>query len=257
MELLRNTIQRIADGERSFSPENESEEAFKAFQPVANRLEAAKSRNLIRDVKFQRSRSRDRDGTITAMVIGGLTFEGEELLNTKPQTMASNRTTPLGGLPVKLFISHCSADEKVAEAFVALIRAAFSISPSEIRCTSVAGHKYAAGTNFNEQLRVEVFESDAFVALISPSSLKSMYVLFEMGARWGSRRYLAPIRISGTMQSMIEAPLSATNVIGADSEPDIHQLLETLADKMGVKLNASASYIESLHSFIHQALPPV
>jgi hypothetical protein len=85
-----------------------------------------------------------------------------------------------------LFISHSSGDLAIIEPLVGLLRSALAISPDSLRCTSLDGYRLPGGASIDEQLRREVHDAEAFVGLISHRSLQSMYVLFELGARWGA-----------------------------------------------------------------------
>ncbi|AIY41983.1 ATPase involved in DNA repair [Collimonas arenae] len=154
---------------------------------------------------------------------------------------------------MKIFISHSNADATIAEALVELIRASLNLSSKDIRCTSVDGYKLPAGADSDQQLRSEVFESQAFIALLSPVSLGSIYVMFELGARWGAGRYLAPIMIGGTKGSDLKAPLSAIHAISGTSEADIHQLVEKLAEKMDITPEKPSGYSKALRLFTKAA----
>ena len=163
-------------------------------------------------------------------------------------------TTPeVASTTMKVFVSHSSADKVAAGAFVALLRAALNLPAKDIRCTSVEGYKLSAGADANEQLRSEVFGCEAFVALLSPTSMKSIYVMFELGARWGTRRHLAPIMISGTVTGDLKAPLSGIHAIDGASEPDLHQLVGDIGAKIGQPVEGPAVYIKYLHEFIARA----
>lgn len=48
----------------------------------------------------------------------------------------------------KLFISHSSADESLASALVDLLLSSILLEDSDIRCTSVPGHKLPVGSDF-------------------------------------------------------------------------------------------------------------
>jgi hypothetical protein len=150
---------------------------------------------------------------------------------------------------MKIFISHSSADAEAAEALVELIRTALNISARDIRCTSVDGYKLSAGADSNEQLRSEVFECEAFLALLSPISIQSIYVMFELGARWGTKRYLAPIMISGFSSASLKAPLTGIHSIKGDSESDLHQLIDDLAAQLKVTAERSAVYSKAMKGF--------
>ncbi|RYZ63694.1 MAG: toll/interleukin-1 receptor domain-containing protein, partial [Proteobacteria bacterium] len=140
-------------------------------------------------------------------------------------------------------------DRAIAEGFITLLRSALKIDPTRIRCTSVEGFRLPAGSSFNEQLRSEVFESTVLVALLSPASLASIYTLFELGARWGAQKYLAPILIRGTNANDLRQPLSSLNAISSASETDISQLLATFAQLLKVEAFPHHSYAVQLRSF--------
>lgn len=163
-------------------------------------------------------------------------------------TTSSDATTIM-----KIFVSHSSSDAKAAEALVELIRSALNISAKDIRCTSVEGYKLPAGADSNQQLRSEVFECQAFIALLSPASMSSIYVMFELGARWGANRYLAPIMIGGVKGSDLKAPLSAIHAISGASESDIHQLIEDLAQRIELPPEKPAVYGKALRTFTKSA----
>lgn len=160
---------------------------------------------------------------------------------------------PVVSKTMTLFISHSSADASIAEGLVELIRSSLSIPPKEIRCTSVDGYRLPAGAASDEQLRSEVFGSNAFVALLSPASMRSTYVMFELGARWGSNQYLAPILVGGTKATDLKAPLSAIHAINGASESDLHQFIEDLGQRLKVNVEGPAVYNKALREFIDAA----
>ena len=87
---------------------------------------------------------------------------------------------------VAVFISHGSKDAELAEAVVELLRASLEIAATQIRCSSVDGYRLPVGVNTDRKLREEVNAATVVVGLITPSSLASYYVMFELGARWGT-----------------------------------------------------------------------
>ena len=89
-----------------------------------------------------------------------------------------------------VFISHSSADGETAAALVRLLRSALNLTPPDIRCTSVEGYRLPAGAPTDLQLREEIIAAAAMIGLISPGGMSSAYVPFELGARWGAKRYL-------------------------------------------------------------------
>src|SRR5947209_5685917 len=84
----------------------------------------------------------------------------------------------------KIFISHSSADESLASALVDLLLSSILLEDSDIRCTSVPGHKLPVGSDFASTLRDDIGESSVVIGLITPHALTSSWVLFELGATW-------------------------------------------------------------------------
>lgn len=151
---------------------------------------------------------------------------------------------------LKVFVSHSSADRDAAAAFAGLLRDALRLSARDIRCTSVSEYKLPAGANADDHLRREVFECVAFVALLSRASLNSAYVMFELGARWGAGRPMVPLRIGGLGVEVLEAPLSAMQSVDGASEIEIHSLIKTLGEWIGVEPEGPESYLRALKIFV-------
>jgi len=185
--------------------------------------------------------------------------QAEEALNLlkalPPLSAADPRdlSPQLHSVDMKIFVSHSSKDEAIAEAFVQLVRAALNISSKGIRCTSVEGYKLSAGADSNEQLRSEVFGCELFVALLSPTSMESTYVMFELGARWGIRRYLVPILVGGLDPGTLKAPLSGIHAISGVSDSDMHQLIGDIGSKLSLNVESPASYSKALSTFVTSA----
>ena len=138
---------------------------------------------------------------------------------------------------VDVFISHGTVDRDIAELLIHLLRAAINIDPKRIRCTSVPGYQLRAGTSIDEELKKEIFDSGVFIALISRESLKSIYVLFELGARWGSERKLIPILAAGMSTSELRDPLRGLVALSCDNENDLDELVREVNRELGLKLN--------------------
>jgi hypothetical protein len=145
---------------------------------------------------------------------------------------------------IKIFISHSSTDVSVAALLAQLFQAAFSLSPPDIRCTSVDGYRLSVGLDTDEQLRREVREAPVLVGLISRSSFESAYVLFELGARWGAGKYLAPLLVPGEEPSILRGPLSGLNALSSSSTAQLHQLVNDVGAELGI-------VVRPAHEFEH------
>lgn len=141
-----------------------------------------------------------------------------------------------------LFISHSARDADIAKAIVNLFEKALKISARRIRCTSVDGYRISAGADTNQVLRTEVFEAKLFVALLTPNSLNSPYVLFELGARWGARRPLFPVLAAGAMPAHLPAPLNGLNALSASVSNQVLQLVEDASEALSERLEPISSF---------------
>ena len=122
--------------------------------------------------------------------------------------------------PIKLFVSHSTADAPLAEALVELFRSALNLPAKAIRCTSVEGYRLPGGANVDEQLRSEVNSAKACVGIISRQSIQSPYVLLELGARWGPKLHLLPVLAPGNGPEVPGwASLGVARAYGRPEEP--------------------------------------
>jgi len=145
-------------------------------------------------------------------------------------------------IALDIFISHSSRDVEVATALIELLRGALSIPAERIRCTSVDGYRLPVGAPTEEQLRREVRDSKVFIGLITPASVQSSYVMFELGARWGADLYLAPLLASGVNTSTLEGPLKGINVLTCDNKAQVYQLVSNIAAELKKTPDSPAAY---------------
>jgi len=97
-------------------------------------------------------------------------------------------------------------------------------------------------------LRRELFESDVVIGIISPASIASAYVLFELGARWGRGKMLIPILAPGAGSEFLRGPLAAMNALNCDSQGGLHQLVSQLAVTLGIAHPRPESYVDAMLS---------
>lgn len=154
---------------------------------------------------------------------------------------------------MKLFISHSTRDIGIVVPLIDLLRSALSLRASDIRCTSVDGYRLPAGARTDDQLRAEVVASDAFIGVLSPASDDSMYVAFELGARWGARKQLIPLLVRGALTGLLTGPLRALNAIAADSDAQLHQLVDDLANILNVSAESPAAYAKHVTAVVQAA----
>lgn len=160
----------------------------------------------------------------------------------------------LGLNPIRLFISHCSNDQEVAGKLTELVKNALRLSSSEIRCTSVDGYRLPGGAKTNEQIKREVRDSIAFIGLISAAATGSMYVLFELGARWGSDKHLLPLLAPGVSPDILKGPLSELNALSCANSSQLHQLVSDLAKILKIQPETADVYQRYIDGIL--AIPP-
>jgi hypothetical protein len=146
---------------------------------------------------------------------------------------------------LSIFISHSSKDADLALALIDLLKAGLALTADQIRCSSVDGYRLPVGVNSEGKLREEVNAAKVVVGLITQSSLASYYVMFELGARWGANLFLAPL-LAGVRASELSGPLSLLNALSANSDAQLHQLLEDIANHLGLSVQPPASYIRNV-----------
>lgn len=172
----------------------------------------------------------------------------------EPQALPDKTRILMPKQPIRLFISHAAADALLAERLIELILLALNLPADAVRCTSVDGHRLPGGADTSEQLRREVHESEAFIGIVSSASVRSVYVLFELGARWGAGKHLIPLLAPGSGSGVLGGPLAGLNALRADSRAEVHQLLGELADRLEVPLQGTAGFERHVTKLIETQL---
>ena len=133
---------------------------------------------------------------------------------------------------IDIFVSHSKHDQELAKALIELLIEALKIPRTRIRCTSVVGHQLRGGTSIETKLRQEINASRVFLGLLTPRSLVSAYVMFELGARWGISKYWYLLKAKGVNVDDLKGPLPAYHVPDAASATDLAQMIEDLGKEL-------------------------
>jgi hypothetical protein len=156
-----------------------------------------------------------------------ITLAGREFL--QKQMASSVRPSDSTQSSIRIFISHSSQDHELVRLLLDLLRSALRLPSGQVRCTSIDGYRLPGGANTHEQLRAEVHDADAFIGVISAHSIKSLYVAFELGARWGAGKPLIPLLAPGVDVSLLGGPLAGLNALRSDSRAQLQQLVGDIA----------------------------
>ncbi len=143
-------------------------------------------------------------------------------------------------------VSHSSIDDALATALARLFPRASRLPAENIRCSSADGYQLGGGDLTDETLRREVFEADTFVGLITPASIRSRYVLFELGARWGVAAGLRPLLAGRVVAGAAGALLANMMCLNAGNKSQMMQLISQLASELVVQCEASHALMPDL-----------
>jgi hypothetical protein len=152
---------------------------------------------------------------------------------------------------IDVFISHSSQDQALAMQVVDLLRSALNLRAHAIRCTSVDGYRLPVGADADDQLREEILGARAFIGILSATSLASEYVLFELGARWGARKHLAPLLIHGMTAHALRGPIANLNALSCESAGQLHQLIHDLGVVLGFSPEAPQVYQAKIDAMVY------
>lgn len=155
----------------------------------------------------------------------------------------------MDGSVIDVFLSHSSRDAELARALVELLRGALNIAAPRIRCTSVSGYKLRVGADTNEQLRRETVESRVLIGLITEVSVESAYVLFELGARWGAKKFLAPVLGAGCGPEVLAGPLAGLNALSCTRD-DLFQLVANVGAELKLKVENPDVYSDRIDAAV-------
>lgn len=129
----------------------------------------------------------------------------------------------------KIFISHSVQDEEIAAAFIELFHAGMDIRKSDIFCSS----KYESleiGTDFVDEIRRALEESEVVIALLSPSYMDSLFCHIEWGASWVSDKKVKPVVIPPLTFSQLGKPVGDKQAMMVNDKQRLAQLYEELRD---------------------------
>lgn len=184
------------------------------------------------------------------VVMDGSISHWEARIQPKSEWGRENNTRRVQSQPILVFVSHSSKDHEVAERLTQLLRVALRLPATSIRCTSVEGHRLPGGAKTDQQLKQEIRDARVFIGIISPRSVTSIYMLFELGARWGADKHFLPLLAPGVSAGDLVDPIKNINALACDNVAQVHQMLQELGSELGIALEAPQSYQRQLHELV-------
>lgn len=148
-----------------------------------------------------------------------------------------------------LFISHSSSDAKIVEALVNFFEKSFKgENKPDIRCTSVEGYKLSLGDTPKTKLPSEI-NSSLVICLLTPRSLQSPWVLFELGAAWGLSSRVVPL-LHEVKHDQLPAALSGDIAGYLSSRADILSVIDQINTVTGWEKEAASRIDNALNVFM-------
>jgi hypothetical protein len=106
----------------------------------------------------------------------------------------------------RVYISHAAADNVLARKIRNLLRSNFDADVSTTEDLS-------AGGDWESQLRREISDSDYFVALLTPQSVRSTFVLQDLGAAWALGKPIIPLTTRRNVLNTIPLSVDESQMI--------------------------------------------
>lgn len=151
---------------------------------------------------------------------------------------------------MKVFISHSSLDKVYAQVLVDFIKKVFVLRSNEIRCTSIEGYTIDTGDDFNSTLRHEVEDSEVLIAIVSNNLVASAYSMFELGARWGSKKPLLPVTFSDEGINSMEDPFRTIQAKPLNNYKSVLRFVEDLGKYLNKEPENTSVYIDDVNNLI-------
>ncbi|MEM9275804.1 MAG: TIR domain-containing protein [Cyanobacteria bacterium P01_F01_bin.143] len=155
----------------------------------------------------------------------------------------------------KIFISHSHADEAIADLLIDFLGEAMKIDKDDIRCTSDPNHGLDfSSSSISDQLKNDLKNATALIVIATIDSLKSPWLLFEVGSFWTTDKLVAPIIGPGLKIADLPGLLRGYRSIQIEKEDvfyELGELINQLEKKLDVKqIGASRRKDKKLNAFI-------
>jgi hypothetical protein len=135
---------------------------------------------------------------------------------------------------IRLFVSHAHSDKEIAVALVKAIEAAM-VPRERILCTSHPNPDYREpeGVDVVQSLRDHLTQSSCVLGVLTPSSMKSPWCLFELGGAWARATRTYCLLAGGLSQESLPAALKGTDAARLTEPEEIRRLLANVRQALG------------------------
>ncbi|KAA5805336.1 TIR domain-containing protein [Alkalicaulis satelles] len=129
-----------------------------------------------------------------------------------------------------IFISHATADKRLAEIFTEFLKEGIGVPANEIFCSSVDGHGILTGSDFNQYIKDQIGEPKLVIMLITQVYVERAFCLMELGAAWVKSHKVFPIIIPPVGFDFVTKTLGLVQAQSIDDHAKLHDLRASLRE---------------------------
>ena len=170
------------------------------------------------------------------------------------QGQARMEETKVTESPVRIFVSHSSRDANLAKAIVTLLKSSLDIKRREILCSSLESYSLPLGQNIATVLKEELTGKKVLIlGLITKSSMRSNWVLFELGAAWALEHLTIPILGPDADWSDVPEPIQGNGGMKFDDSDKLSHLIDTVAKSLGITPESHSAISAEVKTYLSAA----
>jgi GGDEF domain-containing protein len=149
----------------------------------------------------------------------------------------------------EIFVSHASSDVKLVGAISDLIELGIG---AKVFCSSVPGQGVEPGVDFKSHIQKRLANCSLALAVVTPHFYKSEFCLCETGAVWALSRTFVPLVAPPLGTGDLRAVLAGLQGVRLDSEEQLDQLRDLIANEQESKIKAVAQWNHHKRAFIER-----
>ncbi|HEX4964583.1 MAG TPA: toll/interleukin-1 receptor domain-containing protein [Thermoanaerobaculia bacterium] len=149
----------------------------------------------------------------------------------------------------RVFISYSGRDARWVNELTDLLRVAFRLAAVDFFAFRVSGAEIPPGNFIAEAVREAISSAEVFIVVLSRTSVRSPYVLSEVGARWGTGKPILPVLTRGTTAEALPSPLAEMKALIC-SISDLHELIRIVGNQLDEEPQPAASYQAHLERLV-------
>jgi TIR domain len=168
----------------------------------------------------------EADFLIQSLRDDGLISGTFPLFTISPKGWQKPRREGTSDNPRQIFLSHAATDQPLAASVAAEIEK--RVNGSKVFVASQPGH-IRTGDKWLNVIEEKLSAGDAYVILLTPSSIERPWLWFETGSVWFSNKQILPILAGSLPIQRVPFPLSARQIQNIERPDQLRQFFRELA----------------------------